>query len=186
MWWQHRSRNHKTGCEWNLLCRSFIFPPLHVITSWYLVCGIYLIGNFIGLINEPTLSFQAQAVGNDLSWFFYFIYCQTTLSKHFKYVQKEDLFKLFIMRMCSYSDGPPKFQWISIKLEKSLMLGKIEGRRRRHHWLNGCEFKQSPGDGEEQGNLGCCSPWCRKESDTNEWTTTKHKMTLKFPICSVT
>ena len=53
-------------------------------------------------------------------------------------------------------------------LEKTLMLGKIEGRRRRgttedemigwHHQLNGHEFEQAPGDGEGQGSLACCSP----------------------------
>ena len=30
---------------------------------------------------------------------------------------------------------------------------------RWHHGLNGHEFKQSPGDREGQGSLGCCSPW---------------------------
>ena len=31
-----------------------------------------------------------------------------------------------------------------------------------HHQLNGHEFEQTPGDGEEQGSLECCSPWgCR-------------------------
>ena len=52
-------------------------------------------------------------------------------------------------------------------LEKTLMLGKIEGTRRRgqqrmrwlgHHRLNGLEFEQAPGDGEGQGSLACCSP----------------------------
>ena len=27
-----------------------------------------------------------------------------------------------------------------------------------YHWLNGHEFEQTPGDGEGQGSLGCCSP----------------------------
>ena len=27
-----------------------------------------------------------------------------------------------------------------------------------HHWLNGHEFEQAPGDSEGQGSLGCCSP----------------------------
>ena len=62
-------------------------------------------------------------------------------------------------------------------LEKTLMLGKIEGRRRRgrqdemvgwHHQLDGHEFEQALGDGERQGSLACCSPWGRKESDTTE------------------
>ena len=37
-----------------------------------------------------------------------------------------------------------------------------------HHWLNGHEFEQAPGDGEAQGNLVCCSPWSHKESDMTE------------------
>ena len=57
-------------------------------------------------------------------------------------------------------------------LEKTLMLGKIEGRRRRGRqrmrWLGGPEFEQAPGDGDGQGSLACCSPWGRKESDTAE------------------
>ena len=55
-------------------------------------------------------------------------------------------------------------------LEKILMLGRTEGRRRRgqqrmrwHHQLNG---KQTPGDTEGRGSLACCSPWGHKESDT--------------------
>ena len=34
-----------------------------------------------------------------------------------------------------------------------------------HHWLNGHEFEQTPGDSEEQGSLACCSPQGHKESD---------------------
>ena len=58
-------------------------------------------------------------------------------------------------------------------LEKNLILGKIEGRRRRgqqrirwlDHQLNGHEFEQTPGDSEGQGSLVCCSPWGSKELD---------------------
>ena len=32
-----------------------------------------------------------------------------------------------------------------------------------HQWLNGREFEQALGDGEELGSLACCSPWGRKE-----------------------
>ena len=38
-----------------------------------------------------------------------------------------------------------------------------------HHWLNGHEFGQALADDEGQGNMACCSPWDRKESDTTEW-----------------
>ena len=56
-------------------------------------------------------------------------------------------------------------------LEKTLMLGKTEGRRRRgdsekvgwHHQLNGHEFEQALGDSEGRGSLACCSPWGHKE-----------------------
>ena len=37
-----------------------------------------------------------------------------------------------------------------------------------HHRLNGHEFEQTPGGGEGQGSLACCSPWSQKESDTTE------------------
>ena len=37
-----------------------------------------------------------------------------------------------------------------------------------HHRLNGHEFQQTPGDGEGQGSLACCSPWGHIESDTTE------------------
>ena len=37
-----------------------------------------------------------------------------------------------------------------------------------HHQLIGHEFEQTPGDGEEQGSLMCCSPWGGKESDKTE------------------
>ena len=38
-----------------------------------------------------------------------------------------------------------------------------------HHWLNGHEFGQTPGDGDGQGSLSCCHSWGHKESDTTEW-----------------
>ena len=60
-------------------------------------------------------------------------------------------------------------------LEKTLMLGKIEGKRRkgqqRMRWLDSITDSMDmnlskPGDSEGQGSLACCSPWGRKESDT--------------------
>ena len=37
-----------------------------------------------------------------------------------------------------------------------------------HHQLDGHEFEQAPGVGDEQGSLACCSPWGCKESDMTE------------------
>ena len=63
-------------------------------------------------------------------------------------------------------------------LEKTLMLGKTESRRRRemtkdemvgwHHQLVGHEFEYAPGVGDGLGSLACCSPWGRKELDMTE------------------
>ena len=60
-------------------------------------------------------------------------------------------------------------------LEKTLMLRKIAGRRRRgqqkmrwHHRLDRQEFEQARGVGDGQGSLACCSSWGRKELDTIE------------------
>ena len=60
-------------------------------------------------------------------------------------------------------------------LEKTLMLGKIEGRRRRGRqrmrWLDGITDSMdmglgwTPGVGDGQGGLACCSSWGCKESE---------------------
>ena len=38
-----------------------------------------------------------------------------------------------------------------------------------HHRLNGHEFESTPGVGDGQGGLVCCSPCIPKESDPTEW-----------------
>ena len=63
-------------------------------------------------------------------------------------------------------------------LEKTLMLGKIEGRRRRgmtedemvgwYHRLNGHGFGWTLGVGGGQGGLACCSSWGHKELDVTD------------------
>ena len=45
-----------------------------------------------------------------------------------------------------------------------------------HHQLNGHEFEQTPGDGEGQGSLVCCSPWGHKELDTTEQLKNNNKV----------
>ena len=63
--------------------------------------------------------------------------------------------------------------WRANSLVKTLMLGKIEGRRRGwqdemvgwHHWVNRPEFERALGDGDRQGSLACFSPWSCKQSD---------------------
>ena len=70
-------------------------------------------------------------------------------------------------------------------LEKSLMLGKMNGGRKRGHqrmrWLDSItkkqEFGQTPGAGEGQGGLACCSPWSHKVSDTTGCLNNNHHHT---------
>ena len=71
--------------------------------------------------------------------------------------------------------------WRTDLFEKTLMLGKIEGRRRkgrqRMRWLDGITnsmdmslsklWEFTPGYG--QGSLACRSSWGHKEFDTTEW-----------------
>ena len=55
------------------------------------------------------------------------------------------------------------------------MLGKTKGGEGaiqdemvgQHHQLNGHQFEQTPEYSERQGSWPCCSPWGRKELDTN-------------------
>ena len=57
-------------------------------------------------------------------------------------------------------------------LEKTLMLGKTEGKRRsgqqRMRWLDSITDSMDMRDREGQGSLVCCSSWGHKESDTTE------------------
>ena len=44
-----------------------------------------------------------------------------------------------------------------------------------HHWLNGHEFEQTPGDDEGQESPACCSPWGHKELERlRDLTTDKY------------
>ena len=87
--------------------------------------------------------------------------------------------------------------WRTDSFEKTLMLGKIEGGRRRGRqkmrWLDGITDSMDMnlskfwelGDG--QGGLECCSPWGHKESDSTEqqnWCIfVKWKIKVEFIVC---
>ena len=66
-------------------------------------------------------------------------------------------------------------------LEKTLMLGRIGGRRRRglqrmrwltgwHHRLDGREFEWTPGVGDGQGGLACLPGVAKCQPRLNDWT----------------
>ena len=79
-------------------------------------------------------------------------------------------------------------------LEKTLMLGKIEVRRRRgmtedemvgwHHRLYGHEFEQAMGDGEGQGSQVCCSSQCCKKLDMTEQLNNNSNMSIELVMPS--
>ena len=80
-------------------------------------------------------------------------------------------------------------------LEKTLMLGKTEGRRRRGQqrmrWLDGIsdlmdmsfsKIVLKLGDGERQGRLACFSPWGCKELDMTEWLKNEQQqISIQYP-----
>ena len=79
--------------------------------------------------------------------------------------------------------------WRVNTLDKTLMLGKIGGRRgddrgwdgwmaSSTQWTHG--FEQTPGDGEGQQGLASCSQWCCKETQLSDWTKTT---TVHVIIC---
>ena len=70
--------------------------------------------------------------------------------------------------------------WRDDSLEKTMMWGKIEGKRRRGwqrmRWFNGTtdsmdiEFEQTPGDSEGQGSLVSCSSEVHSQTGLSDWT----------------
>ena len=68
--------------------------------------------------------------------------------------------------------------WRTDSLEKTLMLGRIEGRRKRGQqrmrWLDGITYLMARSLSKLWGlvmdeQVGCSSPWGGKESDTTKW-----------------
>ena len=77
-------------------------------------------------------------------------------------------------------------------LEKSLMLGKIEGKRRRgrqrvgwHHRLEGLEFEHTLGVGDGQESLVCFSPWGYEELGTTEWLNWSSNLPFRSLLASM-
>ena len=95
---------------------------------------------------------------------------------------------IFLGRTYAEAEAPILWlpDWKTDSLGKTLVLGKIECRRRRGwqrmRYLDGVtnaivwarhESEQAPGVVIDRRNLVCCSPWGHKKSDTTErlsWT----------------
>ena len=103
--------------------------------------------------------------------------CKESKPVNRKEINLECLLEGLMLKLKLQYFGHLKLQRTS-SLVKTLMLGKVEGGRRRgltedemvgwHHQLDGHEFEQTWGDSEGQGSPACCSPWGRKELDTTE------------------
>ena len=69
-------------------------------------------------------------------------------------------------------------------LEKGVAEDEMAGW---HYRFNGHELGQTPGDGEGQGSLECCSPWGHEESDTTWHLNNNNKAIFRgihvFCIC---
>ena len=88
-----------------------------------------------------------------------------------------------------------KFQYFGLmwrvdSFEKTLMLGKIEGRKtrgqQRTRWLDGItdsmdmnvsKLRETVGG---QRSLMCCSPWGHKQSDTTDWLSSNNHQKNKY------
>ena len=85
--------------------------------------------------------------------------------------------------------------WRTDSFEKTLMLGKIEGGRRRGwqrmKWLDGITDSMDMSLSKLQelvkDSVVCCNPWGHKESDTTElnWTELKVCSTSASDLCSI-
>ena len=49
-----------------------------------------------------------------------------------------------------------------------------------HHRLGGHDFEQTPGAGDGQGGLACCSAWGHKESDMTERLSRTERSVLRL------
>ena len=145
------------------------------------------------------------------NWCFWTVVLEKTLESTLDYMEikpvnpKGNQSWIFIEKINTEPEAPIVWppgakNWLT---GKDLMLGKIEGRRRRDDkgwdgwmlsWLNGHEFEQAPGDGKRQGSLARCSPWGCKQSGMTKQLNNKNwiriflqnKITKKWTCCHCT
>ena len=124
---------------------------------------------------------EGSYVEDSMNWCFWTVVLEKTLessldSKEIKPVKPKGN-QSWIFTGRTDAEGEAPILWPpDAKTEKTLMLGKIEGKRRRgqqrrsemvgwHYRLNGHEFEQTLEGGEGQESLVRCSPWDHKELD---------------------
>ena len=175
------------SCEWptHMSCGahtsfSQVLPKLRPTETWKInYCCLKATSFWGGWLCNNTKANMLKK-----SWFFWTVVLEKTLESpldckeiqpvHFKGDQSRDSLEGLMLKLKLQYFGHLMRRVDS--LEKTLMLEGIRGRRRRgqqrmrwHHWLDGHEFEWTPGIGDGQGGLACCSSWGHKESDTTEW-----------------
>ena len=103
-----------------------------------------------------------------------------------KEINPENLLEVLMLKLQYFGH----LIWTADSLEKTLMLGRTEGRGRRWwqrmRWLNGInghELGQTPGDGRGQGGLECCSPCGHISAPAQSSTTSEELLNLSLPQC---
>ena len=129
------------------------------------------------------------------NWCFWTVVLENTLESPLDYKEikpvhpKGNQSWIFIGRTDAEAETPILWppDWRTDSLEKTLMLRKIEGGRRRWHrvrWSDGItnsmDMSLSKSRRQGQGSLACCSPWGRRELDTAEQLNNKPRSQWYF------
>ena len=176
-----------------IVSSSFSSWDLHrVFSDHRQTCSLrYILTHRKTYIETPTLrcslgghSTNIQEVKHVQNWCFQIMVLEKTLerpldSKEIKPVNpKGNQPRIFIGRTGAEAQAPILWppdvkRWL---IGKDPDAGNDRGQEEKeaigremvgwHHQLNEHEFEQTPGDGEGQGNLACCSSWGHKELDT--------------------
>ena len=94
-----------------------------------------------------------------------------SLSKLWELVKDREAWRAVVHRVAKnrtrLSDWTEQVHW---KQKPGAGAGKGPAPVQRHHWLNGCELEQTPGESEGQVSLVCCSSWGCRETQLSDWT----------------
>ena len=167
-------------------CRQILYWLSHQGSPLYINCSIN-INIIISLLFKDLQSFWCYSNYKKIYWLLRIMWCWRRLLRVpwtarkwnqsiLKEISPEYSLEGLKLKLKLQSFG--HVMWRNDSFEKTLMLGKIEGGKRRkwqrmrwvgwHHRLNGHEFELTLGVDDGQESLACCSPWGRKESDITE------------------
>ena len=152
-----------TSIEVMIFQQLMVILPSKSYISWKFV--LY----FICILLLVIYSYFSSWGKTWISLFVCIILCHQTIFKTWGYVwsQIKAISIVYIVLQLVGKDPDAGKDWRQEK--KGTIEDEMVGW---HHRLNGHEFEQIPGDGEEQGSLVCCSPWDRKRSTSRLYIVT--------------